>query len=284
MKTIMTPVLMIGLASAAAMAQSDRPPAPKQRESSPPAAREATRPAQTKRISPVAVLGACVPGAEYDDVALRDVLKEMSDAAGVNIVVRWNKLAIVGVEPTTPITLSLKNVRFAQLLKRVLEEAAGAEGDLAYQAADDMILISSAQDINSKMIVRVYDVRDLYALDDVNPSIETGEDHAYVESQQPSVAPGAAAQAPVTNRIRVGASLRFGPGGNDDEDRGQPQPLPYKSIEQLIEVITTSIEPQTWAVNGGKGTIRAYNGMLVIRNSAYVHQQLAGAVSDKHKR
>jgi hypothetical protein len=277
MKTIVTPGLVIGLLCAVAHAQSGAPP------SDTPTV-EKSKPDTARRVSAVAVLGACVPSAEYDDQALKDVLREMADAARVNIVVRWNKLAVVGVEPSTPITLSVRNVRFGQLLQRVLQEAAGPEGDLAYQATEEMIVISSAQDINSKMIVRVYDVRDLYALEEVSPSLETGQQVSYVASQQPSVGAGAAAQAPVIETINTGAELRFGPGGDDDEDRGEPRQLPYKSIEQLIEVITTTIEPQSWAVNGGKGTIREFNGLLVIRNSAFVHQQLAGSVSDERRR
>ena len=50
--------------------------------------------------------------------------------------------------------------------------------------------------------------------------------------------------------------------------------------QQLISLITTTIEPDSWAVNGGKGTIGYYavpQPVLVIRQTGEVHHQV-GAV------
>ena len=40
--------------------------------------------------------------------------------------------------------------------------------------------------------------------------------------------------------------------------------------------IEDSVEPGSWDVLGGRGTIRSYNRTLVIRNSVEVHEQIAG--------
>ncbi len=58
---------------------------------------------------------------------------------------------------------------------------------------------------------------------------------------------------------------------NDGGAAGYAQPL--------IDLIETTIAPDTWAVNGGKGTLSFYQpvNLLVIRQTAEVHEQIGDA-------
>jgi len=50
---------------------------------------------------------------------------------------------------------------------------------------------------------------------------------------------------------------------------------------ELIDLIQNTIAPETWAVNGGRGTISFLGApfyVLVIRNSARVHHQIGGVL------
>ena len=49
--------------------------------------------------------------------------------------------------------------------------------------------------------------------------------------------------------------------------------------QQLIDLIQTTISPDTWAVNGGKGTLYFYQplNVLVVRQTAEVHEQIGDA-------
>jgi general secretion pathway protein D len=49
---------------------------------------------------------------------------------------------------------------------------------------------------------------------------------------------------------------------------------------QLIDLIQTTIAPETWAVNGGEGTLFFYAplNVLVVRQTAEVHEQIGGTV------
>ena len=47
-------------------------------------------------------------------------------------------------------------------------------------------------------------------------------------------------------------------------------------------MITTAVEPDSWLVNGGLGSISPWNGMLVVRNTPLVHQQIGGYLSSKY--
>lgn len=50
--------------------------------------------------------------------------------------------------------------------------------------------------------------------------------------------------------------------------------------QQLINIIVTTIAPDTWQQNGGKGTITFYpiNPALVVRQTGEVHEQVAALV------
>jgi general secretion pathway protein D len=51
------------------------------------------------------------------------------------------------------------------------------------------------------------------------------------------------------------------------------------SAQQLIDLIQTTIAPDTWAVNGGEGTLSFYQplNVLVVRQTAEVHEQIGNA-------
>jgi hypothetical protein len=54
------------------------------------------------------------------------------------------------------------------------------------------------------------------------------------------------------------------------------------SAQGLIDLITETIDPDSWDVNGGRGRIRYYAPLrvLVVRNRLRVHEQLGGALGD----
>ncbi len=55
--------------------------------------------------------------------------------------------------------------------------------------------------------------------------------------------------------------------------------------QQLIDVITTTIAPESWEDNGGRGRIRFYSplNVLVIRASGDVHGEIGGALDQLRK-
>lgn len=60
---------------------------------------------------------------------------------------------------------------------------------------------------------------------------------------------------------------------------GQPEPQRPMSAEelkaeQLMNIITTAVDPNSWADVGGTGTIGEYNGLIVISQSARTHTKI----------
>lgn len=47
-----------------------------------------------------------------------------------------------------------------------------------------------------------------------------------------------------------------------------------EKAEQLIEILTTAVDPQSWTEQGGPGTIGQYNGLIVVSQSARTHTKV----------
>jgi hypothetical protein len=86
---------------------------------------------------------------------LEKVLKFLGDNAGANIVVNWKGLKMFAeVEPTTPVTVSLKKVPLKKALQTVLDLAAGGSGIVGFDFEDGVITVSMAQDLEAKRKAR----------------------------------------------------------------------------------------------------------------------------------
>ena len=72
------------------------------------------------------------------------------------------------------------------------------------------------------------------------------------------------------SRERRAGAATFGGATSLQAERAQAQ--------ELIDLITATIEPQSWQDNGGRGTITYYQPLkvLVIRNNQRVHEQIGG--------
>jgi hypothetical protein len=274
--------LLTGLWTTVAFAQAtpDDPPPNEQPPASPPnRGTGSERPTQelppTAQLPAVKLLNARLPLVEFDEAPLADVLARLREISGANVVVRWTALEDAGVRRDTPISINVRNLRLSQVLWLVLNESDIAGAELAYRADRDMILISTVDDIGRVMITRVYDVRDLAAPKLRRPGITIGRFREVPIGSTVSVAGGAVAVRPVTGSFGSGVFLQGSDFRRDDDEYDED---PEDLLQKLIEVITTSIEPESWAVNGGPGTIGFYRGTLVIRNTPLVHQRIAGAL------
>ncbi|MFH1745900.1 MAG: hypothetical protein ABIG44_02535 [Planctomycetota bacterium] len=206
------------------------------------------------------VLATRLAEVSFQEVPLERIIDWLAEQTGMNIHVRWQILADSGIERDRPISIKVRNLRLSQMLWMILREAAGVGSRLGYQAAGKLLIISTHDDLNSEMIVRTYDVRDLLAQ---VPRFRNA----------PRVDPAQVLQAAGNNSGGLMASSTDEP---DDADLPTPA--------TLVELITTTIEPDSWASNGGKGTIMAWQGTIVVRNSRYVHELLAGPTGNDMER
>ncbi|MCP4592916.1 MAG: hypothetical protein GY842_19440 [bacterium] len=178
---------------------------------------------------------------EYDDTPLEQVIAELREVGRANLVVRWRVLEKQGIERATTISLYLRDVTIAQFLSELLDQIS-VDVELGYVAFGNILRISTQEDLNHEMYVKVYEVVDIiHDIPDFKPD-------------------------------RWGALGAIGFGGGAYNDK-----TPEESINDLAEVIRASISPNVWRVNGGPATIRPFlQRVLVVRAPLHVHEKIGG--------
>jgi general secretion pathway protein D len=191
----------------------------------------------------------------FKDSKLEDVIEYLQTYTGQPILLDREGMKDVEISYDTGVTLNVKGVTVRTLLRKIL-------GDLgmAYVIKDETIQATSAQRARETMAVRRYYVGDLLAGMGALGTLAL-----------PQAAPGVAGIVP--GGIRNFGALPFAAAANAQS----PAMQTMQGVKQLIDLIQTSVDPQTWQANGGSGTItfHAPSMSLVIKQSAEVHALLA---------
>lgn len=181
---------------------------------------------------------------EYDEIPFREVTKELAQILDVNLVIDGT-VPETGLSDDTLITISLRDTRVATALELMLKPY-----DCTYAVKDGILILLSKDEAANPayMVVRVFDCRDLIA--NLEPETRT----QYVEVR--------------------GAS----------DPVGTPQTQPVESIiepgQRLVELVENTIAADSWESNGGSGTIKELDGVLVIQQTPFVIAQVAKLLDD----
>ena len=96
---------------------------------------------------------------EFVETPLKDTLQYLRDHCQVQFVFRMKALTDAGVSADQPVTLQLKQVRLNTLLELMLSDLG-----LVHTEKDDLLIITTPDDAESTLEIRVYDCRDLLAM------------------------------------------------------------------------------------------------------------------------
>lgn len=208
---------------------------------------------------------------DLTDARLEDVMTFLRDYSGADIQPVWNdsESTVAGLDKDQRVSISVKDVSVLTLLERVLEKARTDFSPATWQFARDggTVEVGPRVALNRGAYLRMYDVQDmLFQIPDFANAPELDLDQVLNQAGQQGGGGG-------------GGSV-FG----DTEDG----PLNTKSQEELaqelISIITENVETTQWQDNGGDGgTIRFYNGALIVRAPDYIHRQLGAYPFDIKK-
>jgi len=213
-----------------------------------------------------------VESVEWTDATMEEVLDWLRDLSQghVNIIVRWGPLAVENVSEESAVNLKLFNTRVADVLNEVLEFVSDGGGQLGFHAYGNSIRISTKQDFNRTLYMRVYDVTDLlFRIEDF------GQEAPQIDLQQSKSSGGGGGGG-------GGQSVFQGAGGSRGQNQGgeQAEREQEERLEKLRTKIVELIAPETWqGTGGGLGRIGIVNRSLVVVNTIEVHEQLAGMFS-----
>jgi hypothetical protein len=223
---------------------------------------------------------------DFVDTPLSDVLGFLAETSEVQMFVNRRAFADEGLELDEQITISLRDVRLDLLLDLVLDQA--TSGGATYVERDGILIISTVAMLDGATEVRVYNCRDLLALEmpKTAGSAAAGAEGAGF-GEMGMGAPGMMGGAPGGMAMPAGGMMGggMGGGGMGDGMGGQGMPigggLPERPMtveerraDTLSRLIMTAVKPDSWQDQGGYGTISSYNGLFVVNHNAKTHKQI----------
>ncbi len=195
---------------------------------------------------------------EFQDARLEDVMKFLAEFTGAELEVLWTDDRIEGLDPELMINYRAKRQRALTVLEGVLQKAQDGFIENGWQITSyGAIEIGPKSLLNRRKRVVIYDINDLLL------EVPNFPDAPQIDLQS------------VLDQGEGGGQSPFDDAGEDgdEEDRKTRE----EKIEELIELLTTIVEPEQWVDNGGEGgTIREFQGSLIIQAPDYMHRQLSG--------
>ena len=223
-----------------------------------------------------------------------EVLSQLGSLAGISIYLDPQGLAAEGATSDMPVTLRLnQEVQLRSALNLILEQYG-----LTYVIQDEVLKVTSESIRKSKTYVETYNVADLvipipnfmpsynmglpsaireaYNAQGYGPSYQGGYSQApltvLANNQQGAVGGQTLAQIAASEMMPTGSSspqpLGFGPGGLGGGAQAD--------FDSLIDLITSTIAPDTWDDVGGDGSIPGFatNLSLVVSQTQEVHEEI----------
>ncbi len=246
---------------------------------------------------------------KFNKQSLQSVMETLGNMVGINVMLDPRGLQAEGVTYDTEISINMQQaVRLDSALNHILQPLR-----LSYVIRDEALVITSESFRSRNVYQKVYNVADLVLpIPNFVPSYNMGLPGAIkaaYESQGITGSPAgtmggtnpmslfaqgedlnsSSALAQVPNGFIPGlgsggppvsgqsqGNMGFGPGGGIGGPGGfgggvQPD------FDQLIELITTTVEPESWEELGGPGSIAPFstNLSLVVSQTQEVHDRLA---------
>lgn len=245
--------------------------------------------------------------AKYQNRPLREVLDGLAKRASVPLYIDPNGLQSEGVSSDAKVTIDLsQDISLKSALNLILEQF-----HLTYVIKDEVLKITSEDAKKGEVYQQIYPVGDLVIpIPNFAPSGREGINGAFREAYErmgfsgAAGGPGLGGAGPITlatNEQGAGSSFAANAGvlaqmqqrpgfpifGSGSTSSGAQQNIPFgpgglkggqqADFDSLIELITSTIEQESWTDKGGQGSIEPFNTnlSLVISQTQEVHEKIA---------
>jgi len=183
----------------------------------------------------------------HQDMSLEEAIEEIRNSVEppLKLTIRWRDLSDNAyIERDTTIgTRGLSDISLGTGLSELLKSVSGGISEIEYAVDNGIIIIATREALPSKMVNDTYDVSEL-------------------------IAP----------KAQYSVDLDIDTEGSSGTDVGQTDQTSgtgtADNITSIIETIQQTIEPDSWYVNGGQGSIFAHGSTLIIRQSPEIHEKI----------
>jgi hypothetical protein len=195
---------------------------------------------------------------EFSDQRLEDVITFFKEFTGADIEPVWTDDRREGLDKDAAITMNINDLPALVAIEKILAKLDTDLSQHTWQMTEDGALEIGPKDrMNRTKRVEIYDINDLLTVLpryaevpelDLDSVLQQGE--------------GGQGQSPFTD---------------GDQQEEEPQLTKPERAEQIVELITGIVETEQWTDNGGDGgSIRYYNGTLIVNAPDYMHRQING--------
>ncbi len=200
----------------------------------------------------------------FADNTFANVIQFVENISSLNIDVDWESLELIGVDKESPVTLKLSNVSLETVLDRVLDKVSDPDIPAGWAVTDGILTIASDEVLRRNTVLEIYDIRDL--LVDIPDYTDAPTFDLNSVLQSSGGRGGGNSQSPFQNT---------GQGQNQDNRRDQQE-----MIDEIVDIISSNVDFEGWQENGGDtGSIREFNGNLIITNTPRNHRSIIALLS-----
>lgn len=207
------------------------------------------------------------PEISFDQQPLDQVVDFLADLNKLNVAVDWENLEQHGVERDKPVSLRLRDVALRTVLREVLAQA-GGDVPLGYAVGDGVLRIATRAKLDQHKYILVYDIRDLLV------RIPRFANAPQIDLAREQATAAGTANEPV---FSVSSSGNDSAAGYDESPQANDERT--ESVDGLLDIIRTTVAPDSWREAGGDGALRELNGQLIVYNTSDAHQQVRDLLS-----
>ncbi len=195
---------------------------------------------------------------QLDRQRLEDVIAFIGEVSGAPLEPLWiDDRNTNGLDPDMEVTIQVENRTLLALLERVLKRA---ETD-AFTTNTWQLTEAGTLEFGPKSRLNLSKRLEIYPIDDLLYVIPDFLD------------------APTLDLDSVLNQSDGGSGGSifQDEQGDPARQDPASQAQEIIDIMTSVIEPDEWIDNGGDGaSVRFYNNSLLVNAPDYIHRQING--------
>jgi type II secretory pathway component GspD/PulD (secretin) len=223
----------------------------------------------------------------FEGAKLREVLDDLRNVHGINIVVDNPALQEAGISIDSPISIKLDQVSLKSALNLLLHDV-----HLTHVIKDEVLQITTEEQARGKLVPVTYQVADLVIpienFGDVRnkpaplyapTSVATTQGTTPVTTGPFSLSGGAPVGQPSgSSMASAGGSSNGSSSGSGSGSGTVTKTRTSNTVEdQLIKLVTSTISPKSWSDMGGPGTIDYFplTMALVINQTADIQEQIA---------
>jgi general secretion pathway protein D len=218
-----------------------------------------------------------------DNVPLAEVIKKIAEICDINIIIDPLGLEDAEVTSNELVSISVDGIKVKSALNLILDQFG-----LGYMVQDEVLKVTSKLRQQGDLIVDVYDVADLVvpvstfinSLANQNGSTASGG----LGGGQMSIGPNGIPLPGQPFAQVMGdpfANLATMPGATTARAGAAAKP----DFDSLVDLVTTTIAPETWYASGGAATIKQDEGTLslIIRQTQQVHSDISDLLTQLRK-